>query len=160
MLYSSRGEVEASVAQGLVSDYVAATAVEMDVTPESIEPHIEGHQNFPGGFRDRGDFLIAELDGLAAGCLGIRRVGEQTCEMKSLWVGPEWRGRGLARALIEASLLRAKEMGYQQMGLDVLPTRQAAIALYRKLGFVPCPCFHEYEFEMVGLSRALLLDLT
>ena len=155
ILYYSRNEVSHSTAHILISDYVKATAAEMGVTPESIAPLIEGYQSFPAGFYPHGDFLVAQVDGEAAGCLGIHGINETLCEMRSLWVGPLWRGRGVAKSLIEASLERSAKIGFQLMGLDVLPTRLGAIGLYKKLGFEDCPCWHDYEFEMVGLSRVL-----
>lgn len=155
LLFYSRNEIEPDAGQALIADYMRATAKEMDVDPESIAPLIEGYQNFPGGFYPNGDFIVAKIVDELAGCVGIHGINEFRCEMRSLWVEPGWRGHGVASSLIEASLDRSVELGFQSMGLDVLPTRQGAIALYRKLGFEDCPCFHEYEFEMLGLSKSL-----
>lgn len=68
---------------------------------------------------------------------------------------PRWRGHGVARFLIEASLNRSRELGFQKMGLDVLTTRRSAIQLYQEFGFEECPSFHDYEFDMIGFLKEL-----
>jgi len=51
-------------------------------------------------------------------------------------VAPAWRGRGVGSALLEAAIARARDDGLHKLSLDVFPHNEAAIALYRKCGFV------------------------
>ncbi|MFL6571179.1 MAG: GNAT family N-acetyltransferase [Burkholderiales bacterium] len=86
----------------------------------------------PRGFRA---LYIADDDGVAAGCVGLREVDRGTAEMKRLYVRSAWRGRGLGRALAQAAIEAARSAGYARIVLDSLPKMHEARALYRSLDF-------------------------
>jgi len=83
-----------------------------------------------------GRLLLAMNNGQVAGCAALRKIDRGICEIKRLFLRPQFRGQGLGRQLAEAIIREAKQIGYERMRLDTLPPKMNdAIALYRSLGF-------------------------
>jgi len=108
----------------------------------------------PGAYAlPHGALFMAEVDGELAGCIGLVKVEDTrspesccslasgvgpptTAEMVRLWVRPQFRGRRIGLALVQAMIARARELGYTRIELETLPERmEKAVALYRSLGF-------------------------
>ena len=101
-----------------------------------------------------GTFVLAylEVDGgdrSAVGCAGIRPVEgvNATCELKRMFVAPEARGRGVARALLERLEEEAVALGYSTMWLETGTEQPEAIALYESHGYEPIAGFGRYKDE-------------
>jgi carbonic anhydrase len=104
-----------------------------------------------------GRLLLARVGGETAGSVGLRPLDAGICEIKRLWVEPGFGGRGLGRALAEAAIEAARELGYQKIRLDTLPARMpAAQHLYRTLGFREIPPYYDNPLDGVVM---LELDL-
>ncbi|HTE90282.1 MAG TPA: GNAT family N-acetyltransferase [Terriglobales bacterium] len=83
-----------------------------------------------------GRLLLAEYDGALAGCVALHKLELHVCEMKRLYLRPQFRGKGVGLALAEAIIWEARAIGYRRMRLDTVePVMQAAVAMYRRLGF-------------------------
>lgn len=95
-------------------------------------------RTLPGKYAPpHGRLLLALWDRRVAGMGALRSMGQPgLCEMKRLYVRPEFRGHAVGRALTERLIQDAREMGYARMRLDTVPGKMGrAIALYRQLGF-------------------------
>ena len=94
-----------------------------------------------------GRLYLARWDGAAAGCAGLRRLDENRCELKRLYVRPAFRGRQIGEALLLRLIDAARSIGYQHMLLDTLPFMDSALRLYRRFGFRPIPCYNDSPLE-------------
>jgi ribosomal protein S18 acetylase RimI-like enzyme len=123
---------EVEVARALFAEY--ATELPVDLAYQGFEEEVAG---LPGAYAPpSGALLLGRVDGVPAGCVALRGLDEQTCEMKRLYVRPDHRGTGLGRALATAIVDTGRELGYERMRLDTLPSMRDALGLYRSLGFV------------------------
>ena len=97
--------------------------------------------------------LLAKVDGRTAGCVMLRDLGDRICEMKRMYVVPEFQGFGVGRALGRSLLDLAATRGYSSMRLDTGPLQPEAQTLYRSLGFRPIDCYYDLPDD---LRRSLL----
>ncbi|MGN1170723.1 MAG: GNAT family N-acetyltransferase [Lachnospiraceae bacterium] len=103
-----------------------------------------------------GRLYAAYCDGELAGCIGLRKIDEQNCEMKRLYVRPKFRGKQIGNQLIEKIIEDAKAIGYSYMLLDTLPFLESAIHMYRKCGFYEIECYNDSPMDT---SIYMRLDL-
>ena len=92
-----------------------------------------------------GCLLMCVVDNTPAGCVAYRSLGADICEMKRLFVRPEYRGFKIGRLLTEELIHRARAKGYTAMRLDTIsPQMDTAINLYRSLGFTDIPPYNAH----------------
>ena len=115
-------------------------------------------RSLPGRYAPpRGRLLLArDADGAVAGVVGMWPLGDDICEMKRLFVRPTWRGRGLGRALAEAIVGIAADVGYLRMRLDTLERLTEALDLYRSMEFEEInPYYHNPLGAVIYMEREL-----
>ncbi len=119
----------------LFMEYAAWIGIDLGFQgfPQEVET-LPGRYGEPGGA-----LLIAEADGEPCGCAALRRIDDEVCEMKRLYVRSAVRGRGAGGLLVGRIITAARERGYQRMRLDTLPSMASAQALYRRFGFREIP---------------------
>ena len=81
------------------------------------------------------------------GCFGVRALEASICELKRMYLKKAYRGLGLGGQLLVKAINVGRELGYEKMRLDTLPTMQTAIRLYQKTGFyeIEAYCFNPIE---------------
>lgn len=126
-----------ATARELFLDYAAGLG--FDLSFQNFDQELA---SLPGDYAPpRGCLLLAEWNGQIAGCVALHPSGV-ICEMKRLYVRPQFRGRGLGRSLAEAVIAEARRLGYRSMRLDtVAPVMREAVELYRSLGFREIPSY-------------------
>ncbi|MDQ6892629.1 MAG: GNAT family N-acetyltransferase [Acidobacteriota bacterium] len=111
----------------------------------------------PGSYSPpSGRLLLARVDGLACGCIGLQPISSEVCEMKRLYVRPACRGSGLGRLLAARVLEEARAIGYRRICLDTLPSMTRAAAMYEAMGFEEIP---PYRHNPVPGTRFMALSL-
>lgn len=103
-----------------------------------------------------GRLLLALCGGAPAGCIALRKLDADSCEMKRLYVRPKFRGMGIGSLLVQRILSNARAIGYRRMLLDTLPFLERAIQMYRKAGFYEIPIYNDSPMHSAIYMR---LDL-
>jgi len=138
------------IARSLFLEY--ARSLHFDLCFQDFDKEME---SLPGEYaQPEGRLLLAEYYGETVGCIAMRKLEDGICEMKRLYVKPEYRHFKIGRTLTEILITEAKLAGYANMRLDTIPTMQAAIELYKSLGFQE---IEPYRFNPV--PGALYMEL-
>jgi putative acetyltransferase len=98
-------------------------------TDEDLDS-IESHYSENGGY-----FGVVEEHNCIVATIGLYRVDDTTCELRKMYVLPDYRGKGLGKSLMEFALTKAKEMGFKRVVLETASPLKEAIGLYKRFGF-------------------------
>lgn len=155
MVIRPAAPAEIPIVRALFEEYGASLG--FDLCFQNFSAEMAG---LPGDYAPpRGALLVAAHAAVPAdpvvGCVGLRPLEAEFCEMKRLYVRPAGRGLGTGRRLAEAIIEAGRRIGYAGMRLDTLPTMGRAIALYEALGFRDIPPYRENPIpgaRYLGLS--------
>ena len=126
-------------ARSLFREY--ETWLDMDLCFQGFEEEVRG---LPGRYsKPEGRLLLATAGTKLAGCVAMRMIEDEICEMKRLYLRKDFRGIGLGNALIDRVIEEARGIGYKKMRLDTYPPKMGkAVKLYESYGFNPIPPYY------------------
>ena len=136
----------------LFIDYAESLGVDLEFQGFRSElDSLPGKYAYPSG-----TILLALVNRETAGCVALRKITQNTCEMKRLYVKDNYRGLGIGKELAERIIKKARLLNYSYLRLDTLPTMAMAQAMYKKLGFYE---IEPYVYNPIEGTKFLELKL-
>ena len=122
--------------------------------------YASGEEALPGGYAaPEGRLFLATHSAKAAGCGAFHRMSGEACEMKHMYVRPEFRRMQIGRQLTQRLIVSAKEAGYVVMRLETTTFMDKAIPMYTSLGFQTCPPYYEIPESFRAITVFMQLNL-
>ena len=150
-LHVTEGEM-IEVIRKLFLEY--ARSLEIDLDFQDFETELN---TLPGKYQPPdGALILALVEGKEAGCIALRKISKDICEMKRLYIREEYRGLGLGKMLVGMIIDEAVNKNYQYMRLDTLPTMKSAQSLYLSFGFYD---IEPYVYNPIQGARFMELKL-
>ena len=88
------------------------------------------------GYYSGGAILAGYEEDKPVACVAFRKINEETCEGKRLFIKPEFRGKGYARIMIKAMTDKAFELGFKEVVFTTKPeVMSVGYGLYKRMGF-------------------------
>ena len=103
----------------------------------------------------RGAFLLAMLDGMPIGCIGVKGTDKGYAELKRLWIVPSARGMGLAHRMMAEAEEEARRLGIKCLRLDTNSVLSDAVAMYHKLGWTEIERFNEDPYPDLFFEKLI-----
>ena len=144
-LVQATSDAEFAVARALFVEYSEQLGVDLCFQGFAAELDALARMYAPPG----GCLILARKAQDYVGCVGVRRICDQVCEMKRLYVRNAIRGSGLGGRLAQAAIDAARAIGYRRMVLDTLAGMTAARGLYATLGFAQIPAYYKNPIQGV-----------
>ena len=126
------------VATALFKEY--ALAIGIDLSFQQFEMELAGIRTMYSP--PQGGIILCRNEGGYNGCVAVRKIDEDTGELKRMFVKPAFQGLGIGRKLLEEALVLAAECNYSFLRLDTLAPMESAIHLYVEKGFYEIPAYY------------------
>jgi len=130
-IYEDYSDIGIAVAKQLFDEYAESLGFPLDF--QDFDKELD---NLPGEYSPpEGCILLLGYKSSPVGCIALRKIEGSVCEMKRMYVKPEFRGQGIGKMVAHEIIKRAREIGYQKMRLDTLESMEIATKLYKSMGF-------------------------
>ncbi len=142
--------------KALLVEYVNWLQAKRMIYPHELRAFRDQLALLPGCFAPPDGCLLVGMHGeQAAGCVALRKLSAEICEMKRLYVKPALRGMSIGRALAEAVIAEAKKIGYTRIRVHTIRSMVGANSLYASLTFEKISPYEETPIE-----DAVFMELT
>jgi len=139
----AKSETDYETGKALFQEYAQSLTVDLCFQNFSTELEtIADQYNLPAG-----GLYLAFYNGLPAGCAAIRKLDDETAELKRMFVKDDYRGHKIGVKLLQLAIDLAKQLGYNKLRLDTLVDMVKAQQLYKSFGFYEIPA---YRFNPLG----------
>lgn len=119
--------------RSLILEYLETLSLDLDF--QDIQHELS---SLPGKYAEpEGSIVLAKAGSVTCGCVALRRIDKGCCEMKRLFVKPEYRSLGIGKRLVELIIADGIQKKYRCMRLDTLVSMKSAVELYTSYGFYP-----------------------
>ncbi|MEM7085212.1 MAG: GNAT family N-acetyltransferase [Bacteroidota bacterium] len=148
-----KSDKEYKTAIELFEEYASQIGIDLEFQNFNEEiKNIKSQYSKPNG----AIFTAYNGGNLPVGCFGIRKIDKTICELKRMYLRKEARGLGTGKLLLKKAIEIGKELGFERMRLDTLPTMHSAIGLYIKVGFYE---IEPYRFNPIEGTKYLEIKL-
>ena len=110
------------------------------------------YNNIPENF---GLFLCLADDGNVLGSVGIKKLSDDTCELKALYLSDELRGKGWGYKLLDSAVAYARSAGFKRVVLDSMSKYKDARRLYDRYGFCETERYNDNQYADVFMEYIL-----
>jgi len=123
-----------------LTEYMTFIANELMKPPWKFNVDVDHEVDFTMNNLDKfekpdGRLLLVEVEGQIAGTISLRKIKDDSGEIKRMFVRPKFRGKKLGNLMIEEMIEVAKENGYSKLYLDTAQYMSSEVTLYKKFGF-------------------------
>lgn len=105
--------------------------------------------------RNKGEFYVGELEGRIVAMGGLKRISDDTAEVKRMRVDPPHQGAGYGKTILRALELRARELGYRTLTLETTQRQRAARHIYAAAGYIEQSRRQMGEFTIIRMTKTL-----
>jgi carbonic anhydrase len=140
---NAESEEEYTTAAGLFKEY--SEWLNIDLSFQHFDEELLSLKTMYGA--PNGGIVLCKIENECIGCVGLRKINDDTAELKRMFIKPSYQKQGTGRTLLDKAIELARALNYKTIRLDTLNYMTAAINLYKKHGFYEIPAYYHNPNE-------------